>query len=422
MGKAIDLRGPPRLKAAAVRKIARDIENCRLISDDDDFGAESALAYMIGDPSADVARVNIYCQTGSVGTCRVLNGQVRQIFSTRCTLKQVKQILRNPPRPFSLDPLLIANSDGEAEDKGGTAAHEDTESIRKDIELADIGITILMAEAESLRKKMRALEEAHERLAAASREDDASEVSSSDDDAKGREYEFHLPEAIVSAVEQFLGDSISDPVKCMATNGQGTAVIYRSGEWAYTSEGLPKALRKALKGRKPSDAPPRYVSLGTEDRYFMSFRDGTAIWYGPSTLDKALDNGNASNKSSKWGFSSGSANPSPHQPVSSVAFGSTFDTFVVVFKDGSWEYNGKGMPEGLVGILRDRGEKADLSTVTLGPRGEWFLRTRNGKMYWGNASEEFDGLMEDLEDSSRSPFFVDFGDYGSYFVSHDRAE
>jgi hypothetical protein len=43
-------------------------------------------------------------------------------------------------------------------------------------------------------------------------------------------------------------------------------------------------------------------------------------------------------------------------------------------------------------------------------------------MYWGNASEEFDGLMEDLEDSSRSPFFVDFGDYGSYFVSHDRAE
>ena len=80
------------------------------------------------------------------------------------------------------------------------------------------------------------------------------------------------------------------------------------------------------------------------------------------------------------------------------------------------------MPEGLEGILRDRGEKADLSTVTLGPRGEWFLRTRNGKMYWGNASEEFDGLMEDLEDSSRSPFFVDFGDYGSYFVSHDRAE
>ena len=49
------------------------------------------------------------------------------------------------------------------------------------------------------------------------------------------------------------------------------------------------------------------------------------------------------------------------------------DTWFVVFRDGSWEYRGKGIPEGLEALLLDRREKADLETVTLGPSGEFDL-------------------------------------------------
>ena len=51
--------------------------------------------------------------------------------------------------------------------------------------------------------------------------------------------------------------------------------------------------------------------------------------------------------------------------------------------------------------------------------GEWFVKGRNGKMWWGGTSDDFDDLMDFLEESERSPTFVDFGQYNAYFVTHE---
>lgn len=51
--------------------------------------------------------------------------------------------------------------------------------------------------------------------------------------------------------------------------------------------------------------------------------------------------------------------------------------------------------------------------------GEWFVKGRDGKMWWGGTSDDFDDLMDYLEESERSPTFVDFGQYNAYFVTHE---
>ena len=57
--------------------------------------------------------------------------------------------------------------------------------------------------------------------------------------------------------------------------------------------------------------------------------------------------------------------------------------------------------------------------IYLQPSGEWFVKGRNGKMWWGGTSDDFDDLMDYLEESERSPTFVDFGQYNAYFVTHE---
>lgn len=469
MGRAIDLTGPPRLNPFDVRKRARLVPSCSEIQtnvgipedlveeeneeddiDDETFDPIKVLSFLVEDTNAsnneqaigsahsttnsisdnnnanNVARVNVYYQTGTVATCRVLNGQVRQTFRRRCTLDALERILREPPLLTLIDPVTV-------EDVASTTNDDDAQQeeriLRRDIELADTGLAIMAGELDWLQKHAALLEEAHMAASAKHNGDgtgidaDNDEHNDNDDNdsvSSGREYEFHLPEATVTDVEQFLADSVSDPIRCVATNGMGTALIYRSGEWAYTSEGLPKKLKKALNGCKDTgEQTPRYISLGTDGRYFLSFASGLAVWNGPGTLDKALTSGLPAAGPTSKPYMYGNTDGRRHKPISSVAFGQTKDTFFVVFRDGSWEYRGRGIPEGLESILQDRGSRADLETVTLGPGGEWFLQARNGKMWWGGASEEFDEFMEDLEESGRIPRFVDFGDYGSYFVTHE---
>ena len=166
---------------------------------------------------------------------------------------------------------------------------------------------------------------------------------------------------------------------------------------------IPKALYQKLRVLRSSSfaSRPCFVSLGTRDRYFVSFNDGTADWKGPSALDKIL----------KKAVQSASL-------PRSVAFGSTFDTFFVVFNDGSWQYQGRGIPETLEEKLTSRGGRADLVTVNLGPSGEWFLKAENGRMWWSGITQELDGVLAKiLKDGYLHS--MDFGENGSYFVSYD---
>ena len=67
-----------------------------------------------------------------------------------------------------------------------------------------------------------------------------------------------------------------------------------------------------------------------------------------------------------------------HGGVRSVAFGEGFDSYFLVFNDGWWDHDGD-IPHGLRRVMDSRSWRADLTCVSLGPGGEWFLRAENGR-------------------------------------------
>ena len=66
-----------------------------------------------------------------------------------------------------------------------------------------------------------------------------------------------------------------------------------------------------------------------------------------------------------------------------------------------------------------RDDRADLDTVNLGPAGEWFLKARNGRMWWSGISEALDEVIADILKSGNFLHYLDFGEHDSYFVSYD---
>ena len=127
-----------------------------------------------------------------------------------------------------------------------------------------------------------------------------------------------------------------------------------------------------------------------------------ADWKGPKALDKII----------KKCLQTAS-------PPKCVSFGGTYDTFFVIFQDGSWQYQGRGIPESLEQKLASRDDRADLVTVNLGPSGEWFVKARNGRMWWSGISVDLDRVIAKILNDGHYLHFLDFGENGSYFVSYD---
>ena len=106
-------------------------------------------------------------------------------------------------------------------------------------------------------------------------------------------------------------------------------------------------------------------------------------------------------------------------PPRCVVFGPNYDTFFIVYHDGSWEHQCKSIPQDLIKKLIARSKQPDLVCVTLGPRGEWFLRTQSVRLWWGGIKLTLDKLIEKLIQKRRYLNFIDFGEEGSYFLSYD---
>mmetsp|Transcript_6832 Transcript_6832/g.19780 ORF Transcript_6832/g.19780 Transcript_6832/m.19780 type:complete len:723 (-) Transcript_6832:930-3098(-) len=269
----------------------------------------------------------------------------------------------------------------------------------------------------------------------------------------GYEFHFKLPAEVMNQVDQCLRDiaKMSKVVKGVATNGRGTVFLYGNGGVAYTPA-IPKALYQKLRQLRSSSysSRPCFVSLGTRDRYFVSFNDGTADWKASNALDKMLKkmirknqrefmssggsqsaSSNTTGGRSKRGgmsfvssastqFTNGThATDSPAALLPrSVAFGATYDTFFVVFHDGSWQYQGRSIPKSLEDKLKDRDDADDLVVCNLGPNGEWFMKAENGKMWWSGITPELDAVLKKI--TARGYLHnMDFGENGSYFVSYD---
>ena len=68
----------------------------------------------------------------------------------------------------------------------------------------------------------------------------------------------------------------------MSSGGQ----LHRSDQHPTT-----KLLHNKLNGRSLELPRPTNVALGSEDRYYIEFADGTAQWSGPDGIDKYLRTG-----------------------------------------------------------------------------------------------------------------------------------
>jgi hypothetical protein len=422
-----------KLDPAAIRARARKIPGCQFIPSD----CPTVCSFIVGclnDEYQDkagqnietIARINIFVDTGTIATCRVLQGAVRQTFRQDVSsLDVVERLLRHPQNLTIIDDSLVHMSVAEASGSPSIGKNSSSTSTTKyatfnsqgsqspslrlvsqqaKIELADVGASILQNEKEKLQTHLKGLTERPPNAPnSPSERSEATAETTHQTMTAGMEFQFSLPASSMKHVDQCLSDinNMGKYIRGVATNGRGTVFLYGNGGVAYTPH-IPRPLYHKLSQMRSSPAKvrPCYVALGTRDRYFVSFHDGTHAFKGPKGLEREL-------KKIK-------------KPPLSVAFGSTWDTFFIVLHDGSWKFQGRGIPAGLERKLSEREDRPDLVCVTLGPDGEsWFMKAENGRMWWGGISDELDENIQELLTTGNFLNFLDFGEDGSYFVSYD---
>jgi hypothetical protein len=364
----------------------------------------------------ELARVTIYCDTGTVATARLAaNGAIRHVFRRNVTsLDVVERCLKYPALLPKIDWQLLSMTDNSnsVQNESENSNRQQQQSIKQNLELCDVGIAILQSECEKLVLHANALSShninvnntstiAASPVSAASvtvipsqtpttagaglsstpppsapsavktRTPVSTETSNSNrrqpppppsgptnitggpaTTTSGMEFQFSLAERPMKHVDQCLTDiqKMNKIVHAVSTNGIGTVFLYGNGGVAYTPN-IPRTLYQKLsqlRYSKVHSSRPQYVSLGSRERYFVAFHDGTVSYKGPKGLDKELRKltppGSATTPTSA---ATAAAATKQLWPLRSVAFGSAYDTFCIVFQDGSFRYQGKSFPKEL---------------------------------------------------------------------------
>jgi hypothetical protein len=198
------------------------------------------------------------------------------------------------------------------------------------------------------------------------------------------------------------GSEQKDALTCVTTNGLCTILVFASGKYSFTptaTADIPPNLRHVLQVKTATKTRINYVCLGTNQRFFVSFEDGECNWLGPKSLDLLLKDSHTCKR------------------IVSVAFGQQNSAYFIVYEDGSWDSGGQGIPSGLMMKLKERKKLQDLACVTLGPNGEWFLKAKNGRMWWGGVSAELDDAYNAAIARKKKLKFVCFGEDCSYFMT-----
>jgi hypothetical protein len=365
----------------ALRRRCHDIPDCTEIllpTADDTTGASSqqqkyVVSFVVGEQShklEGLARVTVFCETGTVAIARVFRGTVRQLFRRNVSsLDVIERLMRTPPHLTPIDSTLIDLNDDDNKtnslQKGGddeaSSAVAFAKSVRTNVELIHVGVAILQGEHEKLVQHLASVEQQPPAVqttpsnSSSHNNYDPSETSTCADEPQGMEFQFSLPEQPMKQVDKCLNDiaSMGRLIRSVSTNGKGAVFLYGNGGVAFTPH-IPRALHLRLsKLRQTSDrdSRPAYVSLGTRDRFYMAFHDGSFCLKGPKTLERELKLNQTNNLLLR--------------PLS-VAFGIPFDAYFIVFEDGSWSFQGKGIPQALKDKLATRQDRPDLVCVNLG--------------------------------------------------------
>lgn len=424
----------PKLSLEAVGQRAASVEGCKQVP----TSSSNFAIFLVGvsdQCEADrLARITVFADTGTVVSSRVdAWGQVRHVFRRHVSsLDEVERLLRQPPQMTAIDHTLVGLVDDDDDDGDDNAANENgppgngnrsTPSLSSELELCEVGLVILEGEKAKLEQHLTSLQQQQsqpqthhqlqqqQQLPVSPQSPQHSQTSSSVNPQTpaaavvwkdiGMEFQFSLSAASMKHVDQCMHDitSMNKLIRGVATNGRGTVFLYGNGGVAYTPN-IPRPLHQKLsqlRSNSRMSSRPSYVALGSKDRYFVAFHDGTFSCKGPKSLDRELKK--------------------LAQPPLSVAFGPTWDAWFVVVHDGSWKFQGR-IPQELSDKLASRNDRGDLVLVTLGPSGEWFLKAKNGRMWWGGLTDAADAAILQLL-REHELCMIDFGDDGSYFVSYD---
>ena len=187
-----------------------------------------------------------------------------------------------------------------------------------------------------------------------------------------------------------------DEVISVATNGEGTIFLYENCNWAWTSD-CPTQLTNKLKGRSRNLPKPVYVALGSKDRYYILFEDGKSQWVGPENLGDAIHK--------------------RRSRARSVAFGSEWNSYFVVFEDGHWQYGGD-LPYGLTSFIQKHKKRINIKRVSLGSDDQWWIEydgCDNSNQRWGGIDNKTRSRIGCKKNRMK---FLDFGDDDTYILRY----
>lgn len=407
---------------SAVRKLAKECgleeiclnEASRVIS----FRRVSSSNKRSISDNATPARYNVYYSTGTVSTSLDHPRQGKtQLFRRNVDMDLLREIFLNPrihtdlgyQQTSSSRKRICSNSRIPRDGKNDVKAEEEAARIQKEKLLAEraaIDKEIKECQAildyyekerqEMARKKAKEKERKQKAEKEKKRKAELKEKRRREERVRDLKRSERGVYAIWYGLREsdYFEEDFRDDTTCVAIEGNSYICLYEDGDWTSGS-GITTNLHSILHTGAFFRPSPEYVAMGSFNRYYIRFKNGTSEWVGPEYMAELLQNTN--------------------RKVRSVAFGEDFEDFFIVFEDGYWERN--GCPFGLCEQLSAMNCSSDLDRVSLGPNGEWFLRA-NGRAWWGNMSNALFSEMTEIVDNGFYITDVQFGDYDTYFVRY----
>lgn len=167
-------------------------------------------------------------------------------------------------------------------------------------------------------------------------------------------------------LHQFIRGIDLREVECLtiSPDGRGVLCAMRDGICLFCHYAPPIGLRK----RDSSAGRLVAVCLGTHQRYFLRFSLGNIEYSGPDSLSHPIDG----------------------RPVHMVAFGENWETFVVLYSDGSSFWS--NVPFELEELLLSC---ENIAFISMGQNGQWFLRFMDDSWRAGGLSDDEERFLKE---------------------------
>ena len=182
---------------------------------------------------------------------------------------------------------------------------------------------------------------------------------------------------------EIMEEKLQQQWSSIAIGDSGCLICLRTGRhWRIGN--IPQKLQDKLRFAEYEKLKVVYCAIGSKYRHFMRCSDGTRRLYGNDEFRYSLRN-------------------SGDRTAVCVTFGSTMDSYFILYDDGTSDSS--GLPDQLETLLSQRD---DVQTVSLGWHGEWFVKF---KKYWKchHFSEEIRERLEQYKEDGAHIENIIFG-------------